>query len=158
MKKWLKRFALINLMLILGISLESEQLIYQHQSEFEIPVLRINEKSKEEDLLLKAIMYVESNYDVKIVNHKEDAVGILQIRPIAVREVNRILTLQQESDYRFSLDDRIDSLKSVQMWYIIQEYHNPEYDPMLAARIWNGGSKQYKPMSHQYWLKVKKQY
>ena len=143
MKQWTRRFTLITLLLIAGVSLESEK----------APEVHRTETVKEEDKLLKAIMSVESNYDTEIINHKEDAVGILQIRPIMLREVNRILALQG-SYYRFSLDDRTDSVKSVQMWYIIQGHHNPGYDPMLACRIWNGGTKRYKPMSQQYWLKV----
>ena len=108
------------------------------------------------DVLLSAVMYVESRYSAGVINKKENAVGILQIRPVMIREVNRVLKLQG-SYYRFSPADRSDSLKSVQIWYIVQKHHNPEYDPMLACRIWCGGTKQYKEGSHQYWLKVKKQ-
>jgi len=145
--KWIRRITLISLFLIIGINLESGN----------IPVVILLNEKPNEDKLLKAIMQVESNYNTEIINYSENAAGILQIRPICVREVNRILSIQGDEN-RFSMNDRMDSVKSVQMWYIIQGYHNPDYDPMLAARIWNGGTKRYKEMSHQYWLKVKKQY
>ena len=142
--KWIRRILLVSAFLLIGTNISLEMCWKEPESK---PVV---------DMLLKAVMYIESSYKTEIINYKEDAVGILQIRPIMLREANRILALQGNY-YRFSLEDRTDSIKSVQMWYIIQRYHNPEYDPMLAARIWNGGTKRYKPMSHQYWLKVKKQ-
>jgi hypothetical protein len=44
-----------------------------------------------EDPLIAAIIQVESGGDTLAYNSKEDAVGCLQIRPIMVREVNRLL-------------------------------------------------------------------
>ena len=43
------------------------------------------------DTLLIAVMAVESNFVSMAYNAKENAVGVLQIRPIMVREVNRLL-------------------------------------------------------------------
>ena len=40
--------------------------------------------------LIEAIIYVESRGDIKEHNISEDAVGCLQIRPIMLREVNRL--------------------------------------------------------------------
>jgi len=139
--KWIKKIVLINLMLLIRISIGLEQLPAEPE---------IDEKLElKEDILLEAVMCVESSYDSRAINHKENAVGILQIRPIMIREANRILALQRD-DRRFTLNDRADSLKSVQVWYIVQGHHNPEYDPILAARIWNG-----RRMPEWYWVRVK---
>jgi len=128
-------------MLLIRISIGLERL------PAEMELIEKPEKEKK-DVLLKAIMYVESNYNSRAMNHKENAVGILQIRPIMIREVNRILALKGDN-HRFTLSDRTDSIKSVQIWYIIQEHHNPDYDLECAAKVWNG-----KKMSQKYWKKV----
>lgn len=141
--KWIRKFVLISLMLLIGrISIGLERL------PAELGLIEESE-SKREDVLLQAVMYVESNHNPGVVNYKENAVGILQIRPIMIKEVNRILTLQGDNR-RFTLNDRTDSLKSIRIWYIVQGHHNPDYDPIIAARIWNG-----KKMPQRYWIKIK---
>ena len=112
-------------------------------------------KEYEKDKILEAIMEKESNFNTKAVNKKENAVGILQIRPIMVREVNKILKNKGDS-VSYSLADRLDSTKSVQMYYIFQKTRNPEYDPQIACYLWNGGTRKQLKMSHQYWLDVQK--
>lgn len=107
-----------------------------------------------QDRLLTVVMEKESSFVKDTVNKKEDAVGILQIRPVMLRHVNNILK-EQGSDLCFTLQDRYDSAKSVKMWYIVQEHDNPSYDPMIAVYLWNGGVPRYKKMSHQYWLSIK---
>ena len=54
-----------------------------------------------QDPLIAAIIQVESGGDTLAYNAKEDAVGCLQIRPIMVREVNRLVGKDS-----FTLDDR----------------------------------------------------
>lgn len=147
--KWIKRFVLISLMLLIKISVGLEQL------PAELGLIEKLEPEKE-DVLLRAVMTIESNCNSMVINHKENAVGILQIRPIMIKEVNRILTLQGD-DRRFVLNDRVDSLKSVQVWYIVQKYHNPDYNPKRAARVWNGKSEKYGGVSPYYWTKVEKE-
>lgn len=66
----------------------------------------------------------------------EKAVGVLQIRPVMVDEVNRIVGFNA-----FILDDRLDSLKSVYMFVIFQREHNPTLDFETASRMWNGGDR-----------------
>ena len=44
----------------------------------------------------------------------------LQIAPIAVAEVNRLL-----NEEKYTHDDAYDSLKSLEMFEVIQRYHNP---------------------------------
>lgn len=38
----------------------------------------------------------------------------------------------------FTLEDRLDSLRSVEMFNIIQDHYNPQHDYHLALKIWNG--------------------
>lgn len=89
------------------------------------------------DILLEAIIYVESRGNPKAYNAKEDAAGQLQIRPIMVREANRICGYE-----RFSLKDRWDPQRSIEMWYVVQNYHNPSYSPVIACSVWNAGNKK----------------
>jgi hypothetical protein len=62
----------------------------------------------------------------------DDDVGILQITPICVREVNRILGMQV-----YSLSDRYSVKKSLEMFDIIQQHKNSQLDIRRAAKIWN---------------------
>ena len=57
--------------------------------------------------LVDALIMVESNGNPNAYCKKEKAVGCLQIRPVMLREVNRILR-KQKSTKRFSLEDRWD--------------------------------------------------
>ena len=111
-------------------------------------------KEYERDKILEVIMEKESNFNTKAVNKRENAVGILQIRPVMVREVNKILRRQGDS-IQYTLADRFDSTKSVAMYYTFQRARNPEYDPQIACYLWNGGTRTAKKLSHQYWLSVK---
>ena len=52
-----------------------------------------------------------------------EAVGALQIRPIMVREVNRICK-RIGSDQRFTLKDRFDRDKSIHMFMIWKKFHH----------------------------------
>jgi len=51
------------------------------------------------------MIQVESNGNDSAYNKSEEAVGCLQIRPIMVREVNRILK-KQGKEHRFKMKDR----------------------------------------------------
>ena len=67
------------------------------------------------DTLLNAVMAVESNFDTLAYNSKEDAAGVLQIRPIMVREVNRLL-----GEDKYTLKDRWSKAKSIEMFNVIR--------------------------------------
>lgn len=84
------------------------------------------------ELFTQALIWVESKGDSKAVGSKDDT-GVLQITPILLRDCNRILGYE-----RFTLIDRLDSLKSVEMFNIIQDHYNPQHDYHLALKIWNG--------------------
>ena len=102
--------------------------------------------------LIDAIIYVESRGNTKAHNIKEDAVGCLQIRPIMLREVNRLLGFN-----KYKLADRWSKDKSIEMFNVIKEHtKNPTNEKL--ARNWNGGWNGYKKKSTlKYWYKVKQQ-
>lgn len=86
------------------------------------------------ELFTQALIWVESKGDSKAIGSKDD-VGVLQITPILLRDCNRILGYE-----RFTLTDRLDSLKSVDMFNIIQDHYNPQHDYHWALKIWNSGA------------------
>ena len=102
--------------------------------------------------LIDAIMYVESRGDSMAYNKREDAVGVLQIRPIMLREVNRLLGYN-----KYTLNDRWSKAKSIEMFEIIRQ-NTPNPTDEILARNWNGGWKGYKKKSTiKYWDKVRKE-
>jgi len=123
--------------------------------EFKTPIKYFLLKVEPPDRVLYYMMEKESVFNPKAYNKREHAAGILQIRPIMVTHINWILQ-KEGKDMSFTLADRFDSTKSVKMYYIFQEHHNPNYDPKLACYLWNGGQPIYKKMSHNYWLEIKK--
>lgn len=78
-----------------------------------------------------AIIDIESDGNSKTVSNK-NAVGILQITPIYVEEVNRI----QSYSY-YTLNDRYDINKSLEMFEITNFYKNPDRNINLAIKIHN---------------------
>jgi len=100
------------------------------------------------------MIQVESNGNDSAYNKSEEAVGCLQIRPIMVREVNRILK-KQGKEYRFKMKDRWDRDKSLEMFWVWRDYHHPRSSDEVIARNWNGGPNGYKKKStEKYWKKV----
>ena len=105
--------------------------------------------------LVDALIMVESNGNPNAYCKKEKAVGCLQIRPIMLREVNRILR-KQGLNRRFSLEDRWDCGLSKEMFYIWKRWHHKNSSKEKIARNWNGGPRGWKKKSTQkYWTKVK---
>ena len=111
--------------------------------------------------ILKSIIAVERPYTIEqaiAAKKREQSVGLLQIRPIMVATVNQIVGY-----HKYWLEDRTDSIKSVEMFMIYQSYYNPEWNPKKAALLWNMGSNYKKATEQQwkrglsYWNKVNKQ-
>jgi hypothetical protein len=106
--------------------------------------------------LVDALVFVESSGNPLAHNVKSGAVGCLQILPIMVREVNRILDLTG-GDRTFQLEDRWDCDKSKQMFDIWADYHHCYNSYEHIARNWNGGPKGItKSATEEYWERVKK--
>ena len=101
-----------------------------------------------------AIAQVESKGNTRAVNG--DAVGLLQIRPILVRDINRILRLRKSSK-RYTLADRYDPRKSREMFEIYQSYYNPSGSVERAIRLWNGGSGYTNKGTQGYYNKVRRE-
>lgn len=81
--------------------------------------------------LIESVIITESGGNPKAVGKAND-VGCMQIRPIYVREVNRIL-----KEERYVLDDRYDPMKSLEMFHIIQDHYNPGRDIHKAIKLHN---------------------
>ena len=111
----------------------------------------------DESDLVQALIQVESQGNdsaIGDVNLGEPSIGVLQIRPIMIREVNRILKLKR-SEIRFKRKDRFSREKSIQMFLIWKEFHHKDSDFETIARNWNGGPKGYQRSSTlHYWNKV----
>jgi len=111
--------------------------------------------TKEAKLLAtwNAVCWVESKGDPKAHNKDENAVGIGQIRPIMVRECNRI-----KNRPAFTLADRWCPVKSYEMFRTHSLHYWPDGGPEQWARGWNGGPNGMKKSATKtYWNKVKAQ-
>ena len=109
------------------------------------------------DELIEALIWVESGgiEDIEGDLHLGDpSIGVLQIRPIMVKEVNRILK-RQGSDKRFKLKDRKNREKSIEMFMIWYNAYHSESSFEKAARNWNGGPNGWKKeRTQKYWARV----
>jgi hypothetical protein len=120
-----------------------------------LPVKQIEVEVIQQPDIVKALIQIESSGRDNAHNISEDAVGCLQIRPIMVREVNRILR-KHGGTFRFKLEDRWDREKSIEMFHIWREHHHPDSDDETISSCWNGGGKGPKKESTlHYWRKVK---
>lgn len=94
----------------------------------EIIITQVQEKQplNEWELMQLAIIQTESSFDSLAVGKRGDW-GIIQITPIYVKEVNRIL-----GEERFIHEDAFNPQKSLEMFSIMQSYYNPLNDIDLA--------------------------
>jgi len=113
--------------------------------------------------LWQAICTVESGGDPVAYNRKEGAAGIAQIRPVCLRDVNRIARLRGV-DERFTYADRHDPLAARRMWTLYLDHYGRAYarrtdrtpTPEVYARIWNGGPTGWRKRSTRgYWQRVR---
>lgn len=82
--------------------------------------------------ICKAIIQVESRGDAQAYRKSGDCTGLLQITPIYVQECNRV-----QSKVTYTLEDRWDPVKSLEMFAIYQNYHNPHHDLDRAIYLHN---------------------
>ena len=72
-----------------------------------------------------------------------------------VNEVNRILN-KNKDDRFYTLDDRWDRDKSIEMFYVFVDYYHKESSYEKIARCWNGGpTGLQKKQTKRYWKKVR---
>lgn len=103
--------------------------------------------------IVQAIAMVESGGDSTAMSAGEDAVGILQITPIMIDDVNRIVGYE-----KFTLDDRLSPIRSEEVFWIYTLHYSKDESREVVARRWNGGPHgERKTATKVYWKKVKKE-
>lgn len=90
------------------------------------------------ELLELAIIQTESKFNPQAVGRSDDR-GIFQATPIWVAEVNRIIKLKKLETEPYSHADAFDIQKSLEMFNIIQDYHNPDHSFDRAIQLHNPG-------------------
>lgn len=120
----------------------------------------IREREVKFDSILEAMILVESRGDSMAIGDthlRQPSIGVLQIRPIMVKEVNRI-SAKRRLGKEFSLDDRYSKTKSIEMFNIWREYHHPDNNYEAIARTWNGGPNGLRnARTLHYWDKVSRE-
>ena len=109
------------------------------------------------ETLISAIMKVESSYDKNAYNKDGKCAGILQITPVLVAETNRI-SAAYKMGKKYTLDDRFNIEKSVEMFNIIQDFYNKDHDIERAIRLWNGGPGYGMKSTQRYYENVMREY
>ena len=110
------------LMILLSIPLVSCETEECTQSYVECEVTNVEPTTYELKIepLIEAMILVESEGNDSAYCKKEEAVGCLQIRPIMLKECNRVLELQN-SNKRYKLHDRWSREKSIEIFHIINQ-------------------------------------
>ena len=96
------------------------------------------EELDEWTILTMAIMKTESEFDPTQIGSSQD-LGVLQCTPVYVEEVNRILRMQEGNQKEYSHLDAFDIRKSIEMFNIVQGYHNKEHSISKAILGHNPG-------------------
>lgn len=91
--------------------------------------------------LITAIGTVESKLNDKTVNGVH--AGFLQIAKVTVAECNRINKIKKVSK-RYTLQDRFNHQKSIEMFWIIQKFYNPKLDIDYMVLLWKEGRSAMK--------------
>lgn len=89
------------------------------------------------DVFIEAVIWQESRGNANAIGDNGRAVGVLQIHPIMVREANRIVVMGGGETGKYTYDDRYDVEKSIEIFKIVQDFHNKEHDFDRALQIWN---------------------
>ena len=85
--------------------------------------------------------------------------GFLQISKVCVTECNRINKLKGIST-RYTLQDRFNHQKAIEMFWIIQKFYNPKLAIDYMVLLWNEGNSAMKKPKRKtkYYQKVMKIY
>jgi len=106
------------------------------------PETIISPKNEIETLWM-AMCQIESSNRPRVINKKEQAYGIIQVRQIKLDDYFN------NTGTRYTLKDMLDTTKAREVWqYYADKHKNPE----TIARRWNGSGE----MTSVYWSKVKK--
>ena len=132
--KFVKTYAIVCLytiaILALGFILGAKA--FKADSQADSPTISAPDKHLSEwETTQLALILTESQMDSLAVG-KDNDLGILQITPIFVDEVNRLV-----GENQFSHQDALSPEKSLQMLAIYQEYKNPTHDTDKAIQLHN---------------------
>lgn len=138
----------IFIILLLLLSLTSKEYVVNVDFNNVLKEVEVNKEKERREKIIHAIISKESEGTDTIVG---DMVGQLQMRPVMVIEVNNIL-----GSIKYSLEDRMDKIKSIEMFKIYTNHHTPDWNLELVARRWNGGYRgEYKTATINYYKQVK---
>jgi len=150
---------LLILPLIIGYTIDSN-VVVEPTIQLDLKEARVDEVTEvKSDLnpLIEAMIMVESRGNDSAYCKREQAAGCLQIRPIMLKECNRILKLQN-SNISYTLTDRWSRKKSIEIFKIVSNYHHKNANYEEIARAWNGGPKwAQKSATQAYWNKVQQE-
>lgn len=124
------------LMLIIASSCEINNQPVQNEERTDAIKQEIKKEPSEWDIFLEALIQVESEGKADAVGKTND-VGILQITPIYVKDVNRIL-----GEDKYDLSCRTDTEKSLEMFEILQGHYNPSKSIDKAIKLHNPKAPQ----------------
>lgn len=131
------RIFLITLLIFLSIEIQNNVVFSHYYSD---KVNKVNElvllyeNNVKLMKLWTSVIAVESNNGLYTFNKVENAIGISQIRPIMIKEVNRLL-----GENKYSHEQAWNDSLSFCIFKDYQSIVNPSYDLEIGARLWNGG-------------------
>lgn len=100
--------------------------------------------------LIAAILWQESANGKYLTGDGGRAKGVLQQHTCIITDVNNYL-----GESRYTIADRNDPVKAVELFMYYQAIYNPGMDIEKAARVWNGGpSGHLKSSTLDYWDEV----
>lgn len=106
-------------------------------TETKTDTIRVYPELNDRSLLILSMMWVESNFSPDATGKHRDT-GILQITPVYVDEVNRILGCE-----RYSIEDAYDLGFSLDMFDILQGRYNPDND-FMSTIYYHNKSESYR--------------
>ena len=111
--------------------------IDHHNEQHEIQTTKCNFDDNDDrwQLFVEALIYVESRGNDLALGKNNDA-GCLQITPVYVAAANGIIGRKAY----YTLDDRFNCEKSIEMFNVVNAYHNPDRDIEKAIRLHNPGA------------------
>ena len=140
---------LLILLILISLSIQSKESTIKLEFNKILSEIEFNKELSRRELIINSIIQIESENNN--ITRNGDNIGILQIRPIMVYEINRILGYK-----KYKLKDRFDPIKSIEMFKIYTNHHTPDWNLELVARRWNGGCNgEYKKKTLSYYLKIK---
>lgn len=101
-------------------------------NESKTEVSMVPQRLTEWEIFKVALAWVESELDSTVCREDTNAGGILQLTPIYIKEVNRLLGYD-----KWVIDDRLDPTKSFQIFEDMMSYKNPSRDIDTAIKIHN---------------------